>query len=299
MSTVDLEALQKGLVADRTNARYSDEELRQGHAVPPLPGEQTADAQAATAAPGQSAAPVQANASGPAATPGQAASTGQAAASSQAAAPVQGSTPGQGAPPAAGGARPGPVVKGAQAPPQESSLASPSVRSLPQGETPALPPPAPDGLRPQQQAALPRPAPVAPLPSALPIAPAAPGDQPVVMRAPHGRAPSMTLQAAEIAFAGDGTVLSAEDNQRLAEVAKLQKQGGGSLRIIGYARRGYGADAARDQLQSFGVALDRANAVAQALAKLGVPAGRITVQAAPEEAVGGLGAGQAEVLLDY
>lgn len=119
------------------------------------------------------------------------------------------------------------------------------------------------------------------------------------MRAPHGRAPSMTLQAAEIAFAGDGSALSAEDNQHLVEVAKLQKQGGGSLRIIGYARRAYGADAARDQLQSFGVALDRANAVAQALAKLGVPANRITVQAEPEDAMGGSSTGQAEVLLDY
>lgn len=272
MSTIDREALQKGLVADRANARYSDEELRQGHSVPPLPGQpptQTADAQGAAATPGAAAA------SGTAAVPAQ-----------------------------AGGPRPGAPTKGSQAPPQESPLTTPSVRSLPQGETPNAPPPAPGGApKPQQQAALP---PATTLPTTLPLSPAArpvlpadPSEQPAVMRGPRGRAPSVTLQAAEIGFAGDGRTLSAEDNQRLAEAAKLQKQGGGSLRVIGYTRRGYGPDAAREDLASFGTALDRANTVAQALTKLGVPASRITVQAEPEQARGGLEAGEAEVLLDY
>jgi outer membrane protein OmpA-like peptidoglycan-associated protein len=270
MSTIDRDKLQKGLIADRANARYSDEELRQGHGVPPLPGEappaQTAEAQGAAATPGQAAAPA--------------------------------ATPGQAAAPAAGGPRRGPPVKGSEAPPQESPLTTPSMRSLPQGESPNAPPPAPGGPRPQQQAALPA-APALAVPAALPAAPADPAEQPAVMRAPRGHAPSVTLQAAEIGFAGDGKTLSAEDNQHLAEAAKLQKQGGGSLRVIGYARRGYGPDAAREDLASFGAALDRANAVAQALTKLGVPASRITVQAAPEQVAAGLGAGAAEVLLEY
>jgi len=258
MSTIDRDALQKGLIADRANARYSDEELRQGRSVPPLPGEpptQTADAQGA-AAPAQAAAP------------------------------------------AAGSPRRGPPVKGSEAPPQESPLTTPSVRSLPQGETPNAPPPAPGQPRPQQQAALP-PTPPLPVSIAAPALSADPFEQPAVMRAPRGRPPSVTLVAAEIDFAGDGKTLSAEDNQRLAEAAKLQKQGGGSLRVIGYARRGYGPDAAREDLAGFGTALDQANAVAQALAKLGVPASRITVQAAPADLAGGLAAGAAEVLLDY
>jgi hypothetical protein len=56
---------------------------------------------------------------------------------------------------------------------------------------------------------------------------------------------------------------------------------------------------AEAELHSFGEALDRANEVAQALIKLGVPARAITVQTAPELADGGLAAGQVVVLLEY
>jgi outer membrane protein OmpA-like peptidoglycan-associated protein len=121
--------------------------------------------------------------------------------------------------------------------------------------------------------------------------------EPAIMNAPRGKTSAVTLSAAEIGFAADGKTLSPEDQQHLVEVAKLQKSGGAALRVIGYARRGFGADPGQE-LQSFGDALDRANVVSQALARLGVPAARITVQASPEVA-GGLSAGEAEVLLEY
>ncbi|HZB93139.1 MAG TPA: OmpA family protein, partial [Stellaceae bacterium] len=148
----------------------------------------------------------------------------------------------------------------------------------------------------QQLAAIaptPRPAPPPPR-----YAPIDPDEAPGVMSHPGGKPPSVTLDAAEIAFTAGGKSLSAEDNRRLAEAATMQKQGGASLRVIGYAARGSGADAAEEELQSFNAALDRANAVAAELARLGVPAARITVQAAP--ALGGsLPPGQVEVLLEY
>lgn len=256
-SSVDREKLRKGLAADRTNAQYSDDELRQGRPVPPLPGE----------APVVEAAP---------------AATGvvPAAVSS-------------------GGAKHVPPVKGTEPPPRESPLTTPSVRAdLPAGDAVRRAPPLPPGLappqppqKPAQLAALP------PLPRDSGLArPAAPLS---IMRAPGGKNSAVTLEAAEISFTADGGTLGADDNQRLAEVAKLYKKDGGSLRVIGYGRQGYGADAAQQELKSFGEALDRAGAVAQALAKLGVPSGRITVQVAPELVGGGLEAGRAEVLVDY
>lgn len=295
MSSVDLEKLQQGLAADRKNAEYSDQEVRQGHQVPPLPGTAPAAeavlAQNGAAAPGQAPSPAAPAASSqPAAAPGQAAAPSQAAPAGQAAAPVHG-TP----------------TKGSAAPPQESSLAPPSVRSVPQGEMPSAAPP-PTGVQPaRQQAALPAAAassarPPAPASAAaaplLTAPPPEPAVEPAVMRAPHRHGTAVTLEAAQIGFAGGGKTLGAQDSQRLAEVARLQKEGGGSLRVIAYSG-GSGAASAEAQLDSFGEALDRANVIAQALTRLGVPAGRITVQAAPEQLGGGVAAGQAVILLDY
>jgi outer membrane protein OmpA-like peptidoglycan-associated protein len=281
MSTIDREKLQKGLVADRTNAQYSEEALHQGRAVPPLPG----DPPAAQPVPDSSPTPPGTTTAAPGTTD---AAPGTAAA---AAAPAAGSTK-----------RPA-AVKGAESPPQESSLEPPKVVGTPQGETPHPSPPLPPGVgsqqsppqQPQQQqlAAVPTPR----LPRDM--APGGLQTQPAVMRAPRGKGPSVTLEAAEISFAGDGKTLSADDNQRLAEVAKLYQQGAGALRVIGYGRRGSGANAAQQELDGFGEAMDHAGTVAQALAKLGVPPDRITIQTAPELAGGGLAAGRAEVLVEY
>ena len=286
MSTVDLDKLQQGLVADRKNAQYSDEQLRQGRNVPPLPGQ----------AP-PSAAVLAQNGAAPS---GQPAVAGQAPAPGHPAAPGQAAALAHGSP-----------IKGSAAPPQESPLVSPSIGNLPQGEMPTAAPPPPSGVQPaQQRAAAPasgtRPAPrqEAALPPpltapALTNPPLPPATEPAVMQAPQGHHSSVTLQAAEIGFGANGKTLTAEDQRRLAEVAKLQKQGGGSLRVIAYGRRGYGKDAASEELDSFSEALDRANLVAQALTRLGVPARRITIQAAPEQLAGGAPPGQAEILLDY
>jgi outer membrane protein OmpA-like peptidoglycan-associated protein len=248
MSTAEREKMAKTLAADRANALYSDEQVRQGNPVPPLPGE---------APPGIDAGPT----SRPRAAPGTAAPT------------------------AATEPRPSPPAKGAASAPQESSLTTPRVRSEPQGEQPLAAPPAPAGTtQPRQQAALPP----SRQPPALPprqdfAAPAATGPAPI-MRGPRA---AVTVSAAEIDFTGDGRTLSAQDGTRLAEVAQLYKQSGGSLRVIGH---GGGAG----NIASFDEALDRANAVVQALTKLGIPASRITVQTAAEGGRAG-----AEVLVDY
>ena len=299
MSTVDREKLQQGLVADRAHAKYSDAALHQGLPVP----EQTGGGPQVAALPTPaSAAPSPGPASAAPAAPGAGAAPGAAAGAAPSDGAAAGAAPGAAAGTAPnGGAAPraahhGPPAKGSAPAPEESSLTSPSIGGLPVGEAPHSAPPPPGGRQPaapRQQAALEPPA------LRAPAAPAVAPSAPPVMRAPGGKHASVTLEAAEIAFAGDGKTLSAGDMQHLSDVAKLQKEGGGSLRVIGYGKRGTGSDAAEQQLQSFGQALDRANAVMEALTKLGVPGKLITVQAAPELANGGLAAGQVVVLLEY
>jgi outer membrane protein OmpA-like peptidoglycan-associated protein len=273
LSTAEREKLQKGLVSDRANARYSDEELRQGRTVPPLPGEAPAAAPPAAASGAAADAPA-----------GGATATGEGS-------------------PAAPGATPRrtPPTRGSATAPQESPLVTPQVRGTPEGEGAHAPPPAPPGVpqpsRPQQgqsssgrQTALVLP----------PAAPSAAPSQPAVMRAPpSGRRANVVLQAAEITFSGESTSLGDEDNRHLAEVAKLAQNAGAHLRVIGYMRSASSGDAADRELHAFNAALDRANAVAQALIKLGIAANRINVQAAPELVSAGSEMARVEVMLEY
>ena len=249
MSTAEREKIAKTLAADRANALYSDEQVRQGNPVPPLPGEAPPgiDAGPTSRAPSPPGAPIHAAAAEP---------------------------------------RVSPPVTGAVPAPQESPLTTPTVRSEPQGEAPLAAPAAPAGTSAPRQK--PKPPPPGQQESALSprqeVATAAATGPAPIMR---GTRAAVTVTAAEIDFTGDGQTLSARDGARLAEVAELFKRNGGSLRVIGH---GGGAG----DIASFDEALDRANAVAQALAKLGIPTSRITVQTAA--AAGRAGA---EVLVDY
>jgi outer membrane protein OmpA-like peptidoglycan-associated protein len=143
--------------------------------------------------------------------------------------------------------------------------------------SPALPPAVPTAAKPPEpQAALAPPA--APLPA-------------------PGRSGSVSMQAAEINFASNGLTLTPDDDRRLADVVKLYDKHGGLVRVVGYGRRGFGADAAQQELASFSKAIERANVVARALTQLGLASNRIVVQAAP---IGdGLGEDRAEVMLEF
>jgi outer membrane protein OmpA-like peptidoglycan-associated protein len=256
MSGVDRDKLVQGLVADRSHAKYSDDAVRAGRAVPPLPGE----------APPVAMTQVPASAAGPAPPPPAKTAEDK----PRHALPQRGSEP----------------------PPQEAPLESPAVRSEPQGETPLAAPPPPPGVPgheapPEQQAAA-----TPPLPEFVP----APAAQPTVMRTPAGKHASVSMAVADIAFAGGGSAISADDSQHLAEAAKLHQEHGGLIRVVGYGVRGSGPDAAQQELASFSQALDRANAVAAALAKLGVPSKDIVTQAAPASAPGEQGVA---VFLEY
>lgn len=265
LSTVDRDKLEKGLVSDRANAKYSDDELRAGRPVPA-----SGPAEGATLSSGPvAAAPANAEASSP----------------------------------AAGGAPGAPVAPGSNATgPREISTISPGIHSLPQGETPLAAPPPPAGLPPSAASA---PAPAPTQTAALPqlpvrdVTPVAPTPIGALGNVRRGKAPAVSMDIGAVSFSGGGTTLGAEDRRSLADVATLYKQNGGTVRVVGYGRRGYGAEAAQQELASFGQALDRAQAVAQALTKLGVPSRRIVVEASPEPAGGGVGGEQAEIFLEY
>ena len=92
--------------------------------------------------------------------------------------------------------------------------------------------------------------------------PAAPADMPV----------------AQINFAADSTTLSDADRQSLGAIVPLYRRDPGKVRVIGYTGVGNSAD---QQLNGFQAALDRAQAVAAALAKAGIPRDKILVEAAP------------------
>lgn len=269
-STIDRDKLVQGLVADRANAKYNNEQLLAGSQLasiaPPPP-------------------PVKLNPPGTPATASASSSSGAAAPSTATAAPSASAT----------------TARGPQQPPAESTLASPTMPTTPQGQVPAPPPPAPEVAR---TAAPPAPT----IPSAAPSAPpAAPqltppagvraGGQPsLAMRTPAKAQNPISVSVGDVAFAQGSSDLAETQRSALAEIAGLYKQTGGDIRIVGHSEPGHSNDAIRQRLAGLDLALDRANAVAQALTKMGVPAHNIRVEAAP---AGAQEQPRAEVFMEY
>jgi outer membrane protein OmpA-like peptidoglycan-associated protein len=99
---------------------------------------------------------------------------------------------------------------------------------------------------------------------------------------------------AEIKFGTDSTTLTDKDRQTLAAVLPAYQENPGKVRIVGYAGAGSGAV---EQLNTYRSALDRAQAVAAALTKAGIPSDKIQVEAAPQAE--NSGESRAEVLLEH
>ena len=274
MTAAEREALTQGLIADRTNAKYSDEKLRAGFAAvsaptPPPPPPVPAVPDEAQAKPAATAAPA---AAAPPTSPDSANTADKAT-----------GAPGQGL--RKSGEPPEP-------PPMESSIEVPKVRSVPNPEqVQSFPPPPYSTPTPTATNAPPATPhlPSPPAPSAMPEAlgstayqapPPPPVLTPLATSGKSSQKPAAPLGTpiAEIRFTGDSTSLSEEDRQSLEKVVPLYQQHQGRVRIVGYAGAGSGAT---EQLNSFRAALDRAQVVAAALTKAGIPADKIAVEAAP------------------
>ena len=111
-----------------------------------------------------------------------------------------------------------------------------------------------------------------------------------------------------VLFANNSSKLSSDDDNILANIAKVQKERGGVLRVVGHASsRTKDLDPLRHRLLNFRLSLARAQAVANGLVRLGVPAKDVVVEArADNEPVyyefmpaGEAGNRRAEIYLDY
>jgi outer membrane protein OmpA-like peptidoglycan-associated protein len=104
--------------------------------------------------------------------------------------------------------------------------------------------------------------------------------------------PSLAFEkVADVAFPSNGATLTNADRQALDKIADRYRAKPGLVRVVGYAGVGGGA---AEQLSGYRTALDRAQAVADGLAKAGIPANKIQTEAAP--AGGAPGQGYTEIL---
>ena len=248
LSAADREKLRNSLSADRANAKYVDNSDQYVAAAPKaVPSPPLSAPEPPVTAP--SAAPPPA--------------------------PVQ-ATPAP-APPTQSAGSPRPA-RGTEAPPQESALTPPSVRGVPQGETPRSPPPPPTGVpvraQPQQTAALP--------PSRAPAPPPDSAFDPALAGGGAALPGGFGVTLGSVVFSGNNAKLSPEILAQVREVAALRQQnGGGTLRVTAYSEPQGEQDTMAPQLASFNLALDRARAVAAALAQNGIPARSIEIGATP------------------
>jgi outer membrane protein OmpA-like peptidoglycan-associated protein len=305
------EKLAQGLVADRNNAHYVDEQMAAGNAAAvmapqvPVPEEQL-----------------------PIAIP-----------SGASAQPPAVPTPRPGAPRSSGNFVTGgfsshagetiPATRTPVAPPQpvgadrESALQAPAPRAVPEPEATRAPPPPPE-LKP-----LPPPQPVQPFPGApalppksseqppevagIPVPPAPPSRAEPVANPPNiTAAPQVasaanlsagkrakSAQIAEVNFVVGANALGAEAPDKLKDVPALHQQYGGVVRVVGYASLPQGgADPAGQQLAAYQAALQRAQLVKQALIAAGIPAGDIITEASPVHG-SGAAADRADIYAEY
>ena len=151
--------------------------------------------------------------------------------------------------------------------------------------------------------AMPQPAP--PVPDMAPVAPpaAAPpsgappagappsGAPPAAAKTPPKRAPAATT-VATLEGPGAAGEPNRQDRAQIERVAALYKDKPGPVRVVAYAAA---PAAGGDPLDSYHAALERAQAVAKALADSGIPADKIQTAATP--AAGAPAAGRVEIQL--
>ncbi len=93
-------------------------------------------------------------------------------------------------------------------------------------------------------------------------------------------AATVSFQAASIPFSAGSTALNSADRATLKQVVKLHHKFGGNVRVIGHSsQRTRDMDSNNHRLVNFQVSLDRATAVSMELTRLGVPAAAVIVDA--------------------
>ena len=153
--------------------------------------------------------------------------------------------------------------------------------------------------RPATTAKLARPTPPPPLPQIAALTNAR----------PESRArPVQSTQVATIFFGSATASLTEDDVSVLREVAALQLESGGAIRVVGHSSRGAPVvNQLKRGLSNFKLSLDRANSVAEALVRFGVARDDVNVTArsdgellyAESTAAGAAGNRRTEIFLEY
>ncbi|MEP4380215.1 MAG: OmpA family protein [Alphaproteobacteria bacterium] len=191
----------------------------------------------------------------------------------------------------------------------------PDVVAAPAPATPAASPPPQPPVIPAPQETVPAvpPAPTVTARPSLPPAPPAPAAQPVIQPRPVAPSPQLAsaqrpsvvvdtsaiggggyvpasarvgreTQVATIQFNHSSARLSPRDQQIIATVASAQRSDDSDVLIVGHASsRTRQLPKARHEVANFQVSFKRANAVAQALIRSGVPSNRVTVEAVADD----------------
>ena len=99
-----------------------------------------------------------------------------------------------------------------------------------------------------------------------------------------GNGSVVSYRAASLFFKTGSARISKRDRKKLREVAALQRQHDATLRIVGHASsRTRDLDPVKHQIANFRISVDRAHAVARALLRLGVPAGKLNIGAKSDQ----------------
>jgi len=110
------------------------------------------------------------------------------------------------------------------------------------------------------------------------VVPSLPPPTTMGLAVPRSRVVYDARALATIPFGAGSTKLSNQDMAVLREVAQVQRDRGGLIRVIGHAVQ-EGRTGANARVANFRVSGERADAVAGALVRLGVPAAVIEVEA--------------------
>ncbi|GAB5467876.1 MAG: hypothetical protein Kilf2KO_09060 [Rhodospirillales bacterium] len=150
--------------------------------------------------------------------------------------------------------------------------------------------------------------------AALPPLPPRPGAQPTgalpqTLLPPQGTVGGGNVQlVAVIYFANGSDRLDGRDVSVLREVAAIQRQYGGILRVVGHASaRTATLPQERHQLVNLNISFDRAESVGQSLQRAGVPAGALVLEGVSDRQpvyhefmpTGEAGNRRAEIFLEY
>ncbi len=267
--------IQQGLIADRRNARYTDGQIRREAdrrvAAGPSLGRTLVTPPAPQLATATTPPP-------PAMRPSVPPPPSPVARTAVPPPPMRPSVPPP--PPVARTAVPPPVARTAVPPPPVARIAvsppvmRPSVPPPPVART-AVPPPPPLRRYADRRAAP---------PVALPPVPAlrpAPTPQTALALGPPGQ----RVKIGTIYFADNSKALRRDDWNILRQVAEVQRNTGRIIRVVGHASgRTRTFDATRRARINYKVSLDRAKAIAAALAGMGVPEEMVQIEGAGDTA---------------